>query len=982
MAKLLDYIGPEALTRYEQGASSAQPDFYSAPVDIGQRRALRAAQTEVRNTERDLARYGIDVEAEMPQPSTLSTLLDPIFDALQIGQFVTAGTALEIQKSGLSREVLKRAASEFANALPGIEVEDVADFYGIKFPKATRPSWSEVLKKTDAKIFNDDGYGKWSAAAAGFALDILLDPMTYVNPLGIAKKIPGAANLADAFSGWAKGTGAGTWVGRKVIADFDLKEWARKNPTKAESAFKFIESKKMRDIEEQVGSEDLINQLKVIGQDMNAAEIRLIHLYMQDPQMLKEVVDIAAMSNPEKKMELLKKADLMKKFYKEVGEKDAQAGMFSPAVLDFYSVDKSYVPGRHPTTPKTDQASIELVQRLKDRGIDVEEQLLGKPTTTGDVGPNFQLGTGTPTAAHRKKYMTMPERVNSGTPTDLDLTLTAQRGLESVRWGATQRFVKAVLNDETIARKIESGHVGELFGRTEDDFFRELVKGGMAKETAEVLARNKFEELGDFTKRLQRDGYGIWRPMRKGESAYVLPEPFIRELDLSNKIMEGKTESHKFLRQIQDLQNIWKGYAVLSPGFHARNAMSNWWNNTLAGVKTPNYYKAYLLQRGIGEEISVKVGDTIYKGEELFQLARKHGVVGTGIVNKDLGLDVERQVLGSVLPKASGRELEKPLKDAMLDLAADVAGTAPQRNVGDAFKAILGPDNYVLRGNRIVGRAIENNSRLAHFIDRLDKGASIKDAAFSTKKYLFDYNELTDFEKDWMKTVIPFYAWMRFNIPLQFQSLLEKPGRYAAMTAKPIQEIESLSSDWQDIPTPDYFQEIRAVRLPKEASEVVAYLNRQISGAEDTGLQPTYLNPNLPFQDINRLGPQDILSGLSPLLKFPFEQTPSKGFSFFLDRDIERYPGEPAATDVLGTGIRLSGKNENAARSLLPTYGKIQRMREKGEQGQLAGQLLTEIAGIKAIQVDIDRINRAKTYSKRETLRNLKQKLREMERIP
>src|SRR3990167_2820478 len=92
------------------GAAPVSPGFYTQPQGVLQMRALRATNTENVRTERQLLSAGVDVQGavEAEKPGWSSTLLTPIFDLLQVGQFVTAGTALEIQKNGLGWDAFKR----------------------------------------------------------------------------------------------------------------------------------------------------------------------------------------------------------------------------------------------------------------------------------------------------------------------------------------------------------------------------------------------------------------------------------------------------------------------------------------------------------------------------------------------------------------------------------------------------------------------------------------------------------------------------------------------------------------------------------------------------------------------------------------------------------------------------------------------------------------------------------------------------------
>ena len=229
------------------------------------------------------------------------------------------------------------------------------------------------------------------------------------------------------------------------------------------------------------------------------------------------------------------------------------------------------------------------------------------------------------------------------------------------------------------------------------------------------------------------------------------------------------------------------------------------------------------------------------------------------------------------------------------------------------------------------------------------------------KKYLFDYTRdaFTPFERDIIKPLVPFYSWLRSNLPLQIEALITNPGRYSKIP-KAIQNYESLSSDWKDIPTPDYFQEIMAVRLTKEISE-------GLGGA------PIYVNPNLPFQDLNKMNFSEALSQMNPFIKFGGEWM--SGYSSFLQQPIEKYPGE------LGD-FGFPKKWEYFAESLLPPVGKVARLAKRYSQGAGFEQALSEGLGMKLIRVDVDKVLKARSIKQREAVRSAKDKMRDIGALP
>ena len=293
-------------------------------------------------------------------------------------------------------------------------------------------------------------------------------------------------------------------------------------------------------------------------------------------------------------------------------------------------------------------------------------------------------------------------------------------------------------------------------------------------------------------------------------------------------------------------------------------------------------------------------------------------------------------------------------------------------------------NNWATEKNRLWGKNMEDNSRLAHFITMrtqdtglmksnglLNKKATgevmtAEDAAVSVKRFLFDYGELTPFERDRMKTIIPFYTWMRKNIPLQMQQLYENPERYSKIP-KVLNEIESMSPQWEGVQEPDYFTDIHATRLPFDSGSIPL---------DGDGL-PTYLSLDLPFGDLNRLNMKDMISSMSPFLKVWAEIYPKKGYSFFLDTGIESYADEPFTMKFGGEeyDVGFNEKTAHVLKTFIPHFGKGARALERAGEGKLGEQLLREILGINIRSQDPDAVHRADLYKRREVSRALKARL-------
>jgi hypothetical protein len=480
-------------------------------------------------------------------------------------------------------------------------------------------------------------------------------------------------------------------------------------------------------------------------------------------------------------------------------------------------------------------------------------------------------------------------------------------------------------------------------------------------------------------------------------AAYIMPKEMADELGMVDKAFKGGSpEARMLLAGFDKIQSIWKGYAVMSPGFHVRNMQGNLFLNWLGGVplNPKKYAEAMKLQAGKSKGVSIVVDGKTYTDNEIIRLADVHGIRDTGGFAQDIGqIDREADLLTSLQRRAGkdGDALRKALGDSDDPLLQVIAEQNDGRGLSKILRDNFGSGGKLLSVNRDVGRAVENNAKLVHFIHKLRKGMSAEDAAISTKKYLFDYGSLTDWERKTMRRALPFYTWVRKNVPLMYSELFKQPGKFGALP-KGFDAIEDLTSDANDVATPDYFQEITAIRMPAFVDRGVRDINQFMAQVlysmeilkekpeELTGLQPVYLKPDLPFQDLE-IGHKDLISGLSPMLRVPFEMAAgqqNRGFSFFLDRPIERFEGQDAELSAIpGLPFHLRAKHQSALESLIPTLGKFNRLRSKAQKGQLAAQFSSEFLGLKVIQNDVKQAKAVKASNRRDKLRSLKRRLRD-----
>jgi len=271
---------------------------------------------------------------------------------------------------------------------------------------------------------------------------------------------------------------------------------------------------------------------------------------------------------------------------------------------------------------------------------------------------------------------------------------------------------------------------------------------------------------------------------------------------------------------------------------------------------------------------------------------------------------------------------------------------------------------------RALGTNIENHARLMNFYLDLSKTGDATLSAIKTKKFFFDYNELTLFEKNVMKRIVPFYSWMRKNIPLQFEQLLKQPAKYTGLL-KAKGEIE------REIDLPKHMPDFVRSGFPIFTSEDMkgrpqAFLLRNFIPAVDIEQvigRGAEIAPGTKVPEIVRT----IISSIGPQFRSPVEQ--ALNLNLFFGRPIERFPGE--TEPILGVPVR-----RRVAKELPRPFGEVtrligQRKQEVGlDQPAVPARLLRFVTGLKGFPVDEQKVKSFAKFKKSQKEREIKSSLR------
>jgi endonuclease YncB( thermonuclease family) len=287
---------------------------------------------------------------------------------------------------------------------------------------------------------------------------------------------------------------------------------------------------------------------------------------------------------------------------------------------------------------------------------------------------------------------------------------------------------------------------------------------------------------------------------------------------------------------------------AVMPAFHVRNKLSNMYLNWLEignDAFKPEFQKAAWKTVGSnglddgGHMLTLFDGNKI-PWKEVYDSAVKNGVINEGYFAKDVGTGS----IGTGLLPDSMRKVDPT-------------------NMGSFVPYQIGMK---------VGTHIENQDRLIHYASQLSRGLSEEDAASSVEHFLFNYSDLTSFEQNVMKRIIPYYTWLRNNVPLQLETLITHPEKML-FVSKVYHGFEGMSTDgdqmeegWMSDFALDW------LKLP------FTYTTTDQYGNEHT--KRTVLNPAMPFMDISRIPSPfqpidsliDTINQMNPLIKTPIEQ--------------------------------------------------------------------------------------------------------------
>ena len=212
------------------------------------------------------------------------------------------------------------------------------------------------------------------------------------------------------------------------------------------------------------------------------------------------------------------------------------------------------------------------------------------------------------------------------------------------------------------------------------------------------------------------------------------------------------------------------------------------------------------------------------------------------------------------------------------------------------------------------GDFVETWTRLSQYIDSLNKGMDIQGAATEVRKFHVDYKDLTKFEREKLRNILPYYTYMRKNTPMQFKLLLERQNKINIIGQLVDSSYEAVQRDNRGEPldVPDYLREGLAIPISVDDNGNVRYLNWGIPVADVGRLK----------YSLKELFTENFTSMLSPMIKSPLELSMNKNIMY--GSDLERYEGQ---TRDLFSNVEGSPQISTFADQLLQQLGVVNNVR-------------------------------------------------------
>lgn len=287
--------------------------------------------------------------------------------------------------------------------------------------------------------------------------------------------------------------------------------------------------------------------------------------------------------------------------------------------------------------------------------------------------------------------------------------------------------------------------------------------------------------------------------------------------------------------------NPWKKWATYrNPGFHVRNFFGIWFNNFLGGVMTSHYHFA---SRVMSARDGGKWGTKLLKPDDFRELGLNNIPGLAELEGKMTYGDMANLLTDTGITRGSAAAVE----------LVQGGFTEKQRIASKAAVPARWADQHLRR----LSSTIEDFGRVAAWARgmQMTPGDLYGARSFVMMRH-GDYGDLTDTE-NFIRDIVPFYKWMRTNVPYQIRMLATNPGYMTGVMKlqKSIFDVAGLDAAAYQRAMPDWMKGSVSIPLP---------------GARGADTPVNMIGFDLPFMDLYKGAREyasSFLPGILPLLE-------------------------------------------------------------------------------------------------------------------
>lgn len=481
--------------------------------------------------------------------------------------------------------------------------------------------------------------------------------------------------------------------------------------------------------------------------------------------------------------------------------------------------------------------------------------------------------------------------------------LTSQEGIEFMQTGFMENladYVKRSPEFNKAAQIYNEALVTGLFNNNKyikmADEVGDKVPYGFTKVNGSNFA-NKLSEYNGILPKNSQDLANVMNQF-KGTDIYV-DNDVLKMFNMANDT--SKNQIKPLIKFIDGINNMFKKFSTLTPGFQIRNIVGNGTNMVLSGMPAkdlPVYY--------------TRAVSLWNKSDELMDAFRKGTL--TAAQKKDFDILKDFYTAGFAEAYVKGQGLEA-IKEGGKGL------------IGKASKASAYFNEGMDRLNRLTLLMYAKDN--PQYVSKLGR----KNAVDAVRMVLFDPDNMSDLERNFFKKIIPFYTFTKQNLMFQASNIAKNTPKYKRL-------FRALNKAYDSVGEDKYYQ------YQKESMQIPL----PFTGSNGEQL---FLKANLPVSDLGEFMSNPLQrtgASTAPFIKTPIEIITGK--SLFTGEDANYNTLKNTAEKL---GIKYQGVQDTTqlAETILNGFGmqnvstniikKVRAVLDKDQDGKSNQQLWAEI---------------------------------------